>query len=86
MAALMIAKRLAGINNKCYILIVPTYETRVLGMTLLFTVPTAVVVENYSFAPPVIFAAIITGFYLGNLWHVWRTKVSDEPRKPPTAP
>jgi hypothetical protein len=50
----------------------PTRGVRILGMTILFTVPVAVLVEGWTYETPVMIATMITGAFLGEVWHRWR--------------
>lgn len=43
-----------------------------MGMTILFTVPVAYLVEHWKYAAPAVMAAIITGIFAGEAWHRWR--------------
>lgn len=49
-----------------------TRWTRIMGMTILFTVPVAYMVEHWKYAAPAIMTAMITGIFAGEAWHRWR--------------
>jgi ethanolamine transporter EutH len=49
-----------------------TRYNRIMGMTILFTVPVAYFVEHWKYAAPAVMAAMITGIFAGEAWHCWR--------------
>lgn len=49
----------------------PTRGVRILGITILFTLPIAELVEGWRYATPAMIVTMITAAFLGEAWHRW---------------
>lgn len=55
----------------------PSRWVRIFGMTMLFALPTAFLIDmlrwqHWRYAGPVLLGAIVTGAFAGEAWHRWR--------------
>lgn len=49
-----------------------TRGIRIMGMTILFALPVALLVEHWKYAGLAMTLAVITGAFAGEVWHRWR--------------